>query len=240
VTPLEDVVLIVSDDRAVVEADLAAGRLVCPRCRAGVLGGWGCSRLREVRTGLGVRRLRPRRGRCRERSCRATHVLLPGLCLARRCYVAEVIGAALLSAGREGYRRAGERLGVPGETGSGDCWYRNRSNRLRGSSRNGALRSRPPLTPRVDSVRAPRTRDSDRVRVSGRETGAAPLRPAPFVRATSRGTPFVGVRERRSMMTNKDPIHDGELAAKISNTVVRALSRTTGRGPHEGKDHARP
>jgi hypothetical protein len=43
-------------------------------------------------------------------------VLLPGLCLARRRYVAEVIGAALLSAGREGYRRAGERLGVPGET----------------------------------------------------------------------------------------------------------------------------
>ncbi len=108
--------LIVSDDRAVVEADLAAGRLVCPRCRAGVLGGWGCSRLREVRTSLGVRRLRPRRGRCRERSCRATHVLLPDVCLARRRYGAEVIGAALLSAGREGYRRAGERLGVPGET----------------------------------------------------------------------------------------------------------------------------
>jgi hypothetical protein len=116
VTPLEVVVLIVSDDRAVVEADLAAGRLVCPRCRAGVLGGWGCSRLREVRTSLGVRRLRPRRGRCRERSCRATHVLLPEVCLARRRYVVEVIGAALLSAGREGYRRAGERLGVPGET----------------------------------------------------------------------------------------------------------------------------
>ena len=115
-TPLEVVVLIVSDDRAVVEADLAAGRLVCPRCLAGVLGGWGCSRLREVRTGSGVRRLRPRRGRCRERSCRATHVLLPDLCLARRRYVAEVIGAALFSAGREGYRRAGERLGVPGET----------------------------------------------------------------------------------------------------------------------------
>ena len=116
VTPLEVVVLIVSDDRAVVEADLAAGRLVCPRCRAGVLGGWGCSRLRVVWTGAGVRRLRPRRGRCRERSCRATHVLLPDVCLARRRYVAEVIGAALFSAGREGYRRAGERLGVPGET----------------------------------------------------------------------------------------------------------------------------
>lgn len=115
-TPLEVVMLIVSDDRAVVEADLSAGRLVCPRCRSGVLGGWGCSRLREVRTGSGVRRLRPRRGRCRERSCRATHVLLPDVCLARRRYVAEVIGAALFSAGVEGYRRAGERLGVPGET----------------------------------------------------------------------------------------------------------------------------
>ncbi len=116
VTPLEVVVLIVSDDRSVVEADLAAGRLSCPRCRAGVLGGWGCSRLRVVRTGVGVRRLRPRRGRCRERSCRATHVLLPNVCLARRRYVAETIGAALLSMGGEGYRRCGERLGVPGET----------------------------------------------------------------------------------------------------------------------------
>jgi hypothetical protein len=108
--------LIVSDDRAVVEADLAAGRLVCPRCRSGRLGGWGCSRLRVVRTSAGVRRLRPRRGRCRERSCLATHVLLPEVCFARRRYVVEVIGAALLTAGREGYRRAGERLGIPGET----------------------------------------------------------------------------------------------------------------------------
>ncbi len=116
VTPLEVVVLIVSDDRVVVEADLAAGRLVCPCCRSGLLGGWGCSRLREVRTGSGVRRLRPRRGRCRELSCRATHVLLPDVCLARRRYVAETIGAALLCASVEGYRRAGERLGVPGET----------------------------------------------------------------------------------------------------------------------------
>ncbi len=48
-TPSEVVVLIVSDDRAVVEADLAAGRLLCPRWRSGVLGGWGCSRLREGR-----------------------------------------------------------------------------------------------------------------------------------------------------------------------------------------------
>jgi Domain of unknown function (DUF6431) len=113
---LEDVVLIVADDRAVVEADLAAGRLSCPRCGVGVLGGWGCARLREVRTRAGVRRLRPRRGRCRERACGATHVLLPDVCLARRRYVAEVIGEALLSIEREGYRRVAERLGVPGET----------------------------------------------------------------------------------------------------------------------------
>jgi hypothetical protein len=113
---LEVVMLIVSDDRAVVEADLAAGRLLCSRCGVGVLGGWGCARLREVRTCVGVRRLRPRRGRCRERACRATHVLLPDVCLARRRYVVEVIGEALLSLGWEGYRRVGERLGVPGET----------------------------------------------------------------------------------------------------------------------------
>lgn len=43
-------------------------------------------------------------------------MLLPDVCLARRRYVAEVIGEALLSLGREGYRRVAERLGVPGET----------------------------------------------------------------------------------------------------------------------------
>ena len=108
--------VIVADDRAVVEADLAAGRVLCPRGGVGVLGGWGCARLRKVRTHAGVRRLRPRRGRCCERRCRATHVLLPDVCLARRRYGAEVIGEALLSLGREGYRRVAERLGVPGET----------------------------------------------------------------------------------------------------------------------------
>ena len=62
-----------------VEADLAAGRLSCPRCRVGVLGGWGCARLRVLRTPEGERRLRPRRGRCREQACLATHVLLPNV-----------------------------------------------------------------------------------------------------------------------------------------------------------------
>jgi hypothetical protein len=89
-------VLIVSDDRCAVEADLAAGRLCCPRCRVGVLGGWGCARLRVLRTREGQRRLRPRRGRCREVSCLSTHVLLPDVCLARRQDAVEVIGEALL------------------------------------------------------------------------------------------------------------------------------------------------
>jgi hypothetical protein len=106
--------LMVSDDRAVVEADLAAGRLLCPRCGVGVLGGWGCARLRVLRTREGERRLRPRRGRCREQACLATHVLLPNVCLARRLHAVEVIGEALLAG--EGYRRVAERLGVPAET----------------------------------------------------------------------------------------------------------------------------
>jgi hypothetical protein len=98
-------VLIVADDRAAVEADLAAGRLSCPRCGVGVLGGWGCARRRPLRTREGLRWLRPRRARCREGSCGSTHVLLPDVCLARRLDAVEVIGEALLSATREGYRK---------------------------------------------------------------------------------------------------------------------------------------
>ena len=108
--------LIVADDRAGLEADLAAGRLVCPRCGLGVLGGWGCARRRALRTGDGLRWLRPRRGRCRERSCAATHVLLPDVCLLRRRDAVEVIGAAVLAAAGMGYRRVAERLGRPAET----------------------------------------------------------------------------------------------------------------------------
>ena len=36
-------------------------------------------------------------------------------------------------------------------------------------------------------------------------------------------------------MTAEAPSHDGQLAAAISNTVVRALARTTGRGPTKAK-----
>lgn len=108
--------LIVADDRVGLEADLAAGRLVCPRCGRGVLGGWGCARRRPLRTGDGLRWLRPRRGRCRERTCAATHVLLPDVCLLRRCDAVEVIGAAVLAAGGAGYRQIAERLGRAAET----------------------------------------------------------------------------------------------------------------------------
>lgn len=56
------------------------------------------------------RRLRPRRGRCRELACPATHVPLPDVFLARRLDAVEVIGEALL-AGDEGSRRVAERPG---------------------------------------------------------------------------------------------------------------------------------
>jgi len=108
--------LIVADDRAGLEADIAAGRLVCPRCGRGVLGGWGCARRRRVRTLDGVRWLRPRRGRCREVACGATHVLLADVCLLRRCDSVEVIGAAVLAATDAGYRRVAEQLDRPAET----------------------------------------------------------------------------------------------------------------------------
>jgi Homeodomain-like domain len=109
--------LIVADDRVGLEADIAAGRLVCPRCGRGVLGGWGRARRRPVRTLAGMRWLRPRRGRCRAVSCGATHVLLPDVCLLRRCDAVEVIGAAvLLAAAGAGYRQVAEQLGRPAET----------------------------------------------------------------------------------------------------------------------------
>ena len=106
--------LIVAEDLVVVEADLAARRLGCPRCGSGVLGGWGFARPRVLRAAEGERWLRPRRGRCLE--CAATHVLLPDSCLVRRLDSVEVIGGALLAGVREGYRPIAGRLGLPVET----------------------------------------------------------------------------------------------------------------------------
>lgn len=104
-----------------VERRLAAGELSCPCC-SGMLAGWGHARARTLR-GLGgkLRRVRPRRARCR--SCKVTHVLLAVFALARRADTVEVIGAALEAAARgAGFRSAAERLGVPVMTVRG--WLR--------------------------------------------------------------------------------------------------------------------
>ncbi len=109
-------VLMVGTDPDRVELALAAGELACPRpgC-GGVLGPWGWARGRWLRGRGGVwQRVCPRRGRCRERACRATHVLLPTVGLLRRVDVAEVIGAALLARARQvSLRQIAVELGVP-------------------------------------------------------------------------------------------------------------------------------
>ncbi len=95
------------------EADLAAGRLTCPRCAA-PLRPWAWARSRRVRgRGDSIRRVRPRRARCT--ACRVSQVLLPAWCQPRLADATEVVGAALAAkaAGR-GYRRiaAGQRGGI--------------------------------------------------------------------------------------------------------------------------------
>jgi hypothetical protein len=73
--------LTVETDVAAVEERLRSGRLACPGC-AGVLAGWGRARARTVRGPDSPVRMVPRRSRCT--GCRATHVLLPVVVLARR------------------------------------------------------------------------------------------------------------------------------------------------------------
>ena len=106
-------------DSVCVESRLAAGELLCPSCRVGVLGGWGFARSRRV---IGIGGLvRPRRSRCR--SCAVTHVLLPVSLLLRRAYAAQVVWAALVAkAAGAGHRVIGARLGVPAATVRG--WVR--------------------------------------------------------------------------------------------------------------------
>jgi hypothetical protein len=107
-------VLMVETDPVRVELALRAGELACPRC-GGVLGPWGLARGRWLRGRDGQQqRLRPRRGRCRDWACRATHVLLPTVGLLRRVDVAEVVGAALLARARQAsLRQIAVGLGVP-------------------------------------------------------------------------------------------------------------------------------
>ncbi len=113
--------LIVCAEVALVEAELAGGRLGCPSCR-GVLGPWGHARERVLRCRGGDRLLRPRRARCR--GCAGTHVLLPELAFSRRQDEVSVIGSAIeakVMAG-EGFRRIATRLGAYPETVRG--WLR--------------------------------------------------------------------------------------------------------------------
>lgn len=112
--------LIVRPDLRLVEAELLAGAIPCPRCR-GPLRPWGHARLRVVRSEHAPAALRPRRARCP--SCRRTQVLLPDLVLSRRVDVVAVIGSALTAAARGlGHRRVAEQLGRPPTTVRG--WLR--------------------------------------------------------------------------------------------------------------------
>ena len=122
--------LTVNADRDVVERQLGNGELACPSC-GGVLAGWGNGAARRVRLPGRLDRsdgeqgrhvvLVPRRARCRQ--CRATHVLLPAWCLARRADAGEVIGLALeAKAAGSGHRVIAGRLGRPASTVRG--WLR--------------------------------------------------------------------------------------------------------------------
>ena len=120
------VVLTVNADRDVVERQLGDGELACPSC-GGVLARWGTGVRRRVRLPGrlddpdGRVQLVPRRSRCR--GCKATHVLLPAWCLARRADAGVVIGLALeAKAAGAGHRVIAERLDRPASTVRG--WLR--------------------------------------------------------------------------------------------------------------------
>lgn len=107
--------LMVGVVEAEVECELRGGSLSCPSCSA-ALAPWGHARVRWLRMRFGEpRALRPRRARCR--GCRATHVLLPDLCLLRRQYEVEVVGAVIEAKARgRGYVLISRELGVPVQT----------------------------------------------------------------------------------------------------------------------------
>ena len=104
----------VEADEAAVDKKLRAGEYPCPACE-GELRPWGHARRRMLRRGGDEVRVRPRRSRCK--ACLITHVLLPVLCLLRRCDLAEMIGRGLaLKVAGWGYRRIAASLGLPATT----------------------------------------------------------------------------------------------------------------------------
>ena len=139
--------LIVCAEQALVEAELVAGLLACPSCRA-TLGPWGYARERVTRRVSGDWRWRPRRARCR--GCAGTHVLLAELCLLRRQDGVEVIGAAIEAhVAGEGHRPIAARLGVPAGTVRG--WLR-RFDRRAGLIRAHFTRCAVALDPELGAV----------------------------------------------------------------------------------------
>ena len=116
----EGIVLIVENDPAKVETDLAAGAVGCPVC-GGRLARWSFARRRSLRAESDPVELRPRRARCV--SCGKTQVLLPDVALGRRVDAVAVIGRALVAAAAgDGHRTVASRLGRPPSTVRG--WLR--------------------------------------------------------------------------------------------------------------------
>lgn len=116
----EGIVIIVENDPAKVEGDLAAGVIGCPAC-GGRLTRWGHARRRWLRGDEGRVEVRPRRGRCV--SCLVTQVFLPDVALVRRVDAVAVIGRALMTAAAGvGHRKVAARLDRPPSTVRG--WLR--------------------------------------------------------------------------------------------------------------------
>ena len=118
--PRGTVVLIVSGDTEVCEAELLAGKFNCPSCN-GVLRPWGYARSRTVRMLENTKTLRPRRSRCS--ACSKTSVFLPNYLLVRRVDEASVIGLALTQKSQgSGYKKVAFNISRPATTVRG--WIR--------------------------------------------------------------------------------------------------------------------
>lgn len=106
--------------QAVIETELSAGRLCCPRC-GGPLVCWGFARERQLQLLSATVTIRPRRACCH--ACEQTQVILPAVSVPRRRDGAEVIGEALLAHARgDGHRTIATRLQRPPGTVRG--WIR--------------------------------------------------------------------------------------------------------------------
>jgi hypothetical protein len=115
-------VIIVADPVASRRA-LAGRQLRCPKpgC-AGRLRPWTAARPRSVQGPGGARvGVRPDRGLCT--ACRSTEVLLPAVCLPRRAYTADVVGAVLLDVER-GRRVAGAAAAARVPVSTARRWVR--------------------------------------------------------------------------------------------------------------------